>query len=73
MILKLFTSTNHDRSFVDSRKVGVAVLLDVEDLVRMKKPEPRSIQTQVQMIFSKYRPKDMDLSQLTIAWSDEGG
>ena len=53
--------------FLFFRKVGVAVLLDVEDLVRMKKPEPRSIQTQVQMIFSKYRPKDMDMSQLTIA------
>ncbi|XP_028390963.1 smoothelin-like protein 2 isoform X2 [Dendronephthya gigantea] len=58
---------NFTTAFQAAEKVGVAVLLDVEDLVRMKKPEPRSIQTQVQMIFSKYRPKDMDMSQLTIA------
>ncbi|XP_046850279.1 smoothelin-like [Xenia sp. Carnegie-2017] len=58
---------NFTTAFQAAEKVGIAVLLDVEDLVRMKKPEPRSIQTQVQMIFSKYRPKDLDTSQLTIA------
>lgn len=47
--------------------VGVPALLDVEDMVRLKKPEPRSVQCYVQMIFSKYRPKDMDMSNLIIA------
>ena len=50
-----------------SRSVGVPALLDVEDMVRLKKPEPRSVQCYVQMIFSKYRPKDMDMSNLIIA------
>ena len=49
------------------RAVGVPALLDVEDMVRLKKPEPRSVQCYVQMIFSKYRPKDMDMSNLIIA------
>ena len=47
--------------------VGIPALLDVEDMVRLKKPEPRSVQCYVQMIFSKYRPKDMDMSNLIIA------
>lgn len=49
------------------RSVGIPALLDVEDMVRLKKPEPRSVQCYVQMIFSKYRPKDMDMSNLIIA------
>lgn len=48
--------------------VGIPALLDVEDMVRLKKPEPRSVQCYVQMIFSKYRPKDLDMSNLIIAW-----
>lgn len=51
------------------RSVGIPALLDVEDMVRLKKPEPRSVQCYVQMIFSKYRPKDMDMSNLIIAWT----
>ena len=47
--------------------VGIPALLDVEDMVRLKKPEPRSVQCYVQMIFSKYRPKDLDMSNLIIA------
>lgn len=50
------------------RSVGIPALLDVEDMVRLKKPEPRSVQCYVQMIFSKYRPKDLDMSNLIIAW-----
>lgn len=49
------------------RSVGIPALLDVEDMVRLKKPEPRSVQCYVQMIFSKYRPKDLDMSNLIIA------
>ena len=49
------------------RSVGIPALLDVEDMIRLKKPEPRSVQCYVQMIFSKYRPKDMDMSNLIIA------
>ena len=50
-----------------NRSVGIPALLDVEDMVRLKKPEPRSVQCYVQMIFSKYRPKDLDMSNLIIA------
>ena len=49
------------------RSVGIPALLDVEDMIRLKKPEPRSVQCYVQMIFSKYRPKDLDMSNLIIA------
>ena len=49
--------------------VGIPALLDVEDMVRLSKPEPRSVQCYVQMIFSKYRPKDLDMSNLIIAWN----
>lgn len=53
--------------YVVYRAAGVPALLDVEDMVRLKKPEPRSVQCYVQMIFSKYRPKDLDMSNLIIA------
>lgn len=58
---------NFKLAFETGTSVGIPALLDVEDMVRLKKPEPRSVQCYVQMIFSKYRPKDMDMSNLIIA------
>ncbi|XP_048585442.1 smoothelin-like protein 1 isoform X2 [Nematostella vectensis] len=58
---------NFKLAFETGESVGVPALLDVEDMFRMKKPEPRSVQCYVQMIFSKYRPKDLDTSNLIIA------
>lgn len=58
---------NFKLAFETGISVGIPALLDVEDMVRLKKPEPRSVQCYVQMIFSKYRPKDLDMSNLIIA------
>lgn len=58
---------NFQLAFDTGTSVGIPALLDVEDMIRLKKPEPRSVQCYVQMIFSKYRPKDMDMSNLIIA------
>ena len=39
------------------RKVkNIPVLLDTDDMVMMKKPEPRSVQTYIQWIWSVYGP-----------------
>lgn len=39
------------------RKVkNIPILLDTEDMVVMKKPEPRSVQTYIQWIWSVYGP-----------------
>ncbi|XP_020893360.1 smoothelin-like protein 1 isoform X2 [Exaiptasia diaphana] len=58
---------NFQLAFDTASSVGIPALLDVEDMFRLKKPEPRSVQCYVQMIFSKYRPKDLDMSNLIIA------
>ncbi|XP_068709687.1 smoothelin-like protein 1 [Montipora foliosa] len=58
---------NFQLAFDTGESVGIPALLDVEDMIRLKKPEPRSVQCYVQMIFSKYRPKDLDMSNLIIA------
>ncbi|XP_031556046.1 smoothelin-like protein 1 isoform X2 [Actinia tenebrosa] len=58
---------NFQLAFDTASSVGIPALLDVEDMFRLKKPEPRSVQCYVQMIFSKYRPKDLDMSNLRIA------
>ncbi|EDO36878.1 predicted protein [Nematostella vectensis] len=47
--------------------VGISQMFDLEMMLRQRKPEPRSVQCYVQMIFSKYRPKDLDMSNLRIA------
>lgn len=48
---------NFDLAFETGQKVKkIPLLLDTNDLLRMKRPEPRSIQTYVQWIWSVYGP-----------------
>lgn len=48
---------NFDLAFNTGQKVKkIPLLLDTNDLIRMKRPEPRSIQTYVQWIWSVYGP-----------------
>ena len=49
---------NFDLAFeVGQRCKKIPLLLDTNDLVRMKKPEPRSVQTYVQWVWSAYGPE----------------
>lgn len=49
---------NFDLAFNTGQKVRkIPLLLDTNDLVRMKKPEPRSVQTYIQWIWSVYGPE----------------
>ncbi|KXJ18412.1 smoothelin-like protein 2 [Exaiptasia diaphana] len=49
-------------------EVGIPELLTADEFLRMgRRPEPRSVQCYIQMIFSKYKPKDLDMSNLRIA------
>merc|ERR1719242_894265 len=49
---------NFDLAFdVGQRCKKIPLLLDTADLVRMKKPEPRSVQTYVQWVWSAYGPE----------------
>jgi len=48
---------NFDLAFNTGLKCkDIPILLDTEDMVRMKKPEPRSVQTYIQWIWSVYGP-----------------
>lgn len=48
---------NFDLAFNTGAKVkNIPILLDTEDMVRMKKPEPRSVQCYIQWIWSVYGP-----------------
>lgn len=46
-----------EATYLFFRKVkNIPILLDTEDMVRMPKPEPRSVQTYIQWIWSVYGP-----------------
>lgn len=48
---------NFDLAFKTGEKCkNIPILLDTEDMVRMKKPEPRSVQTYIQWVWSVYGP-----------------